>query len=219
VTTLNTTIVVPNGPSTSISPTPLLYFFPSIQIGKSIIQPVLQWGVSVDGAGHTAGGAYWTMANWYSDSMYTEFLVSDTHYTVSAGTDVSAGFIGTNCSTSGVCSWSVSWQFANCQLPPCPPKHTLTVPPINFSYGNKVQLEAFEAYNDSGCVDLGPDQYASFQNTRVTIPSDTNVAVNQTYSISSAYPVYLLQSPPTSPPCSAYAAGLWGSGTLLEWVD
>ncbi|WP_394832421.1 hypothetical protein LVJ94_38520 [Pendulispora rubella] len=140
----------------------LLYFFPSLEPsgGTAIIQPVLQWGVGAAG-----GGRYWAIASWYVDN--AGHAEHSALRRVSSGDVIDGLMEGSNCSSSGACTWKITSTDVNTGVS--------TV--LNHANDGKVYTQAqgavLEAYSVSQCAHYPTDGDITFSQLVVRRGSTT----------------------------------------------
>jgi hypothetical protein len=96
----STSWIVPSNP-TNTTDNQYFYIFNALtpaQFSAEIIQPVLQWGNTLDG-----GGAHWAIANWYgwADASGNQFFAVSSLITVSPGTTLTGIITNTGNNGSG----------------------------------------------------------------------------------------------------------------------
>ncbi len=90
--------VVPILPANAYANTyALMYWFPGMQNGYAVVQPVLQYGDN-----GTWGGAYWTIASWICGAV----CEASGHTTVNVG-DVLGGTIDASNCVAQLCQWDI----------------------------------------------------------------------------------------------------------------
>jgi hypothetical protein len=157
ITYFSTNWIVPS-PPTTVSDSQLIYLFNGMQPGNSILQPVLQWGVSPAG-----GGNYWAISNWYVWS-YTGYFC-DSIIRVSPGT-ILQGIIKLTSDSGGTYSYNSSFivDSAGTMLPGC-----------NLQVNNIAQLntafETLEVYGITECTDYPADTLVKMTNIQIKTDS------------------------------------------------
>ncbi len=167
--------IVPEIPGTYGGSTSVNYLFPGAVNSAStptIVQPVLQYGVSYAG-----GGQYWSIAPW----MCGAICVHGALQTVSVGDVIGGTVYATSCG-AGKCDWTISVVDSTHSA-----FSTMFVPSgaLNSSgqtddnYVNPVG-GAFEFYNQSTCANLtgGPHVFS-----QIAFRDNTGTAMNPSWSI------------------------------------
>jgi hypothetical protein len=118
----------------------IVYLFPGIEpaSGFSIIQPVLQWGVTPAG-----GGNFWGMAAWYVANDGT--VLHSPLLRVSVGDTMEGHLVARDCTTGGACTWDLMAQDGGIA--------SLMTVSVNEAY-RWVQKGVLEAYRISNCNKL-----------------------------------------------------------------
>lgn len=141
----------------------VVFLFPSLQSRNasgtytSIIQPVLQYGVSAAG-----GGDRWTLASWYvngvTNRVFTSYVID-----VQPGDLIRGTIESSNCTSAGDCDWFIQAQPVGGG--PRSSAHLSTTADA-FVY-NIVNPGVLEVYAGDSCDMLPPGGETIFENVRI----------------------------------------------------
>jgi hypothetical protein len=94
---------VPTAPT--VQSNQIIFMFPGLETSKfRIVQPVLQWGS--DGL-DSGSGPYWAIAAWDCPPAGGGLCFNSAAARVNVGDVITGSAKGTNCTTAGVCDWSI----------------------------------------------------------------------------------------------------------------
>jgi hypothetical protein len=99
---LTGSLTVPALPSQNTTSDPTLYFFDALESNTTILQPVLQRGVSPAG-----GGNHWYMGSW---AWHNGSGLHSALFQVAVGDQLDGSIVGNGCNTAGECAWSISFR-------------------------------------------------------------------------------------------------------------
>jgi hypothetical protein len=166
ITYFSTNWIVPSPPATESHQ--LIYLFNGLEStsSNSILQPVLQWGVSPAG-----GGNYWAITNWYVWGTFSYHYFYGTLIKVNPGT-ILQGVMKLTSNSNNTCSYSSSFT----GYPSGSELHVINAPPCNWA------CEALEAYGITKAADHSSDEKVKMSEIQIKVdnifPSLTWIPIN-----------------------------------------